>query len=79
MKFVELLKKILTPFKILGKFISFIINFILLAIVYFIGIGLTSIIAKSIFKKHFLDIKGNNNWISIKNESKKIEDHERMY
>ena len=36
--------------------ISTVINFLLLSIVYFIGIGLTSITAK-IFGKHFLDTK----------------------
>ena len=36
--------------------ISTVINFLLLSIVYFIGIGLTSITAK-LFSKHFLDTK----------------------
>jgi len=73
------LKILILPFRMIGKIFSMIINFILLSIVYFIGIGLTSIIAKSIFKKHFLDIKGSNNWINIENKSKKLEDYERMY
>ena len=72
-------KILILPFRIIQKIFSIIINFILLSIVYFIGIGLTSIIIKSIFKKHFLNIEGNNNWISIKNETKKLDDYERMY
>ena len=39
-----------------GENISIIINSILLTIVYFIGIGITSIFAK-IFNKHFLNLK----------------------
>jgi len=39
-----------------GNGITNIINFILLSIVYFIGVALTSIIAK-ILGKHFMDIK----------------------
>ncbi len=39
-----------------GQNISLIVNSTLLAIVYIIGVGLTSIFAK-IFGKHFLDLK----------------------
>ena len=38
-----------------GNGITKIINFILLFLVYFIGVALTSIIAK-LFKKHFLNL-----------------------
>ena len=50
------MKFIINLFKSIGKIIVIIINSILLTIVYFIGVGLTSIIAK-IFKKNFLDLK----------------------
>ncbi len=46
-------------FKQFGNFITNITNFILLFFVYFIGVGLTSIVAK-ISKKHFLDLKKEN-------------------
>jgi hypothetical protein len=44
--------------KIFADKISTIINTVLLSIVYFLGIGLTSIFAK-ICKKSFLDLKTN--------------------
>ena len=54
-------KKVLEP---VGKVMSTIVNFALLAIVYFIGIGLVSM-AMKLFGKHFLDVKKQNkpsNW-----------------
>ena len=39
-----------------GESISALINLVLLSLVYLIGVGITSIIAK-ISKKHFLDLK----------------------
>lgn len=46
--------------KIFGKNIATIINSILLSIVYFLGVGLTSIFAK-IFNKELLDLKLKSN------------------
>lgn len=45
--------------KYFGETISIIINSILLFFVYFIGVGIPSILAK-IFRKKFLDIKVKN-------------------
>ena len=47
-------------FREFGNVIINIINFVLLFFVYFIGVGLTSIIAK-ITGKHFLKLKSKNN------------------
>jgi len=52
----EFLKGLKKGFENFGKNIAIIINSILLAIVYIIGVGITSIIAK-IFGKHFMDMK----------------------
>ena len=53
--------------------ISTIINFLLLSIVYLIGVGLTSITAK-IFGKHFLDTKKKKDsyWHNLKLKNKDI-------
>jgi len=75
------LKKILKPLEFLGKIISSIINFILLSIVYFLGIGLTSIIAK-IFNKKFLDLKKENKktyWEEKEMSDKEFQDYFRQF
>ena len=51
-----LLEKILIPFKIFHKSITFVTNLVLLSFVYFLGIGPTSLIGK-IMKKPFLKLK----------------------
>ncbi|MEK6860323.1 MAG: hypothetical protein AABX54_05920 [Nanoarchaeota archaeon] len=57
-KILEFLSGLKEGQKIFGKNIATIINSILLSIVYFIGVGLTSIFAK-LFKKRFLDLEMN--------------------
>ncbi len=57
------------------------VNFILLVPVYFVGIGLTSIIAK-IFGKHFLDNKFKSQdsyWIERKISKEPIENYYRQF
>lgn len=73
-------KKILKPFEILSKIVSSIVNFILLSFVYFIGVGLTSLIAK-ISNKKFLDLKKENkdSYWEDKEVSNKFEDHFRQF
>ena len=53
-------KDILSGQKIFGEDIVIMINFILLSIVYFFGVGLVSIFAKLI-GKNFLELKKNIN------------------
>ena len=75
------LKKILKPLEFLGKIISSMVNFILLSIVYFLGIGLTSIIAK-IFNKKFLDLKKENKktyWEEKEMSDKEFQDYFRQF
>ena len=55
------IKSVLEP---ITRAINVVVNFILLALVYFIGIASVSIIMK-LFGKHFLDLKKQNrksNW-----------------
>jgi len=57
------------------------INFVLLFFVYFIGVGITSIIAK-IFGKHFLDLKFKDKksyWVKRKLESRAIERYYKQF
>lgn len=57
-----------------------IINFLLLSIVYLVGVGLTSISAK-IFGKHFLDIKKKRGlyWSDLNLKRKPIEKYYRQF
>lgn len=63
-------------------FVNKITNCILLSVVYFFGVGLTSIIAK-IFRKDFLKIKKSKNtktyWISLDLKKKPIEEYYRQF
>jgi len=65
----------------ISKLISGIVNFILLSIVYFIGVGLVSISAK-IFRKHFLELKRQNkssNWDEHKVTKQPLEKYYRTF
>jgi len=65
----------------ISKLISGIVNFILLSIVYFIGVGLVSISAK-IFRKHFLELKRQNkssNWHEHKVTKQPLEKYYRTF
>jgi hypothetical protein len=62
-----------------GENINSIITFVLLSFVYFIGVGLTSIVAK-ISGKHFLDMKAKKTyWISLNPKKKPIEAYYRQF
>ncbi len=73
------LKEGMTDF---GNTISTIINSILLLIVYIIGVGITSIIAKNI-GKHFLDMKLSKTkksyWEDINLTKKSIDNYYRQF
>jgi len=71
-------KKVMEP---ISKVMSGIVNFILLLLVYIIGIGLVSIFAK-IFRKHFLQLKKqskNSNWDEHKVEKQPLEKYYRTF
>jgi len=64
-----------------GYNIALIINTILLAIVYIIGVGLTFIFAK-IFRKHFLETKLSKKdtyWHDLNLKKKPIEEYYRQF
>jgi len=65
-----------------GQTISIIINSGLLLIVYFIGIGFTSIIAK-LFHKHFLDTDLSKNeksyWTDLNLKKKSIKEYYKQF
>lgn len=65
-----------------GFNIALIINTVLLTLVYIIGIGFTSVIAK-IFKKHFLELKVSKNkesyWQDLNLKKKPIEEYYRQF
>ncbi len=68
-------------FKEFGDIITNIINFFLLSIVYFIGVGFTSLFAK-IFNKSFLDIKKikkDSYWKDLNLKKKPIEDYYKQF
>ncbi len=58
-----------------------IVNFVLLFFVYFIGIGMTSVIAK-LFGKHFIDLnqkKKNSTWIVRHLKKQPIKNYYRQF
>lgn len=77
-KIFNVIKSILEP---VAKAISSIVNFVLLAIVYFIGIGPVSISMK-LFQRHFLELKKQNkksNWHEHKVTKESIEKYYRTF
>lgn len=65
-----------------GEDIQSVINFIMLTLVYFFGVGITSIFAK-IFNKHFLDLKvlkkEKTYWKNYDKRDKKMEEYYRQF
>lgn len=64
-----------------GHIIADLINTLLLLPVYFIGVGITSLIAK-LFKKHFLDIspsKKDTYWKDLDIKKRPIEKYYRQF
>ena len=60
--------------------ISTIINFLLLSIVYLIGVGLNSIVAK-LFSKHFLNMKKKKDsyWLDLNLKKKPNDEYYRQF
>mgnify|MGYP001579666641 CR=1 FL=1 len=74
----DFIKGVLEPF---ARAISSIVNFILLSIVYFIGIGPVSVLMK-LFGKHFLELKKHNrksNWDDHKVTKQPLEQYYRTF
>ena len=77
---IEFLKDIKAGTKIFGDDIASIVNFILLTIVYFFGVGLTSLVAK-ISGKHFLELKTKKSsyWSKLNLSKGKKEEYYRQF
>jgi large-conductance mechanosensitive channel len=72
------IKTVLEP---ITKIISNIVNFVLLALVYFIAIGIVSVSMK-LFGKHFLELKKQNkksNWHEHKVTKDPLEKYYRTF
>jgi len=65
-----------------GETISIIINTLLLTVVYFLGVGLTSVFSKLVGKR-FLDMKidkkKNSYWEELNLEKKEMEEYYRQF
>jgi len=74
-------KKFYRGFKRFGKAVSKVINFVLLTVVYFIGVGFTSLLAKAFRKKFLLLEKPESDtyWIDNKITKKKLTDYYRSF
>ena len=73
------LKSYARGFQTFGLHVSTVVNFVLLLIVYFVGIGLTSLFGKAARKK-FLDLNPESKtyWTELK-LSYKEEDYKKMF
>lgn len=66
-------------FRDFSHLITNIVNFILLSIVYFIGVGIVSLTAKLV-GKHFIDLKNSgSSWVQRKLKKRPIEEYHRMF
>jgi len=78
------IKKIFDEFmegsKMFGELISSIINLVLLSFVYFVGVGLTSIVAR-ISGKRFIDNKSSNKsyWKELNLTTRPFEEYYRQF
>ena len=72
-------KNIKDGFSIIPHFITNAINFVLLFFVYFMGVGVVSMVSK-LLGNHYLDLKKNgSSWIVRKLKKKPIEDYYRSF
>lgn len=73
-------KKLKQGFLFIGETVQKVINFILLFLVYFIGVGITSLIGK-LSRKSFLFIFGDKNsyWDVNKIRKESMEESKRLF
>lgn len=81
-RFKEFIKGFKEGQKKCGGKITIIINSVLLSVVYFIGVGVTSLAAK-MFGKHFLDLNTDENketyWEELNLTKKPLEEYYRQF
>jgi hypothetical protein len=77
---MNIFKIIFNGLKWISNILTLIINFILLSIVYFIGVGITSLIAK-LFGKIFIKTKNKKSsyWIDLKLKTKNEDSYYRQF
>ena len=76
---MDAIKKAWHGFRKFGLFMASVVNFVLLLIVYIIGVGLTALIGK-LFRKSFLDLKKNKpEWIIKKEQPLTIAEYQRPF
>jgi len=78
---IGILKIIHRGLRVFGGFVSNVVNYILLSIVYALGIGPISIILK-IFGKQFLVLKSKNRdsyWVDRNVSKQSVEDYYKMF
>ena len=77
----EILKEFKEGFMEFGSCVTIVVNVILLSFVYFVGVGITSIIAK-LLKRNFLDIKKVNTktyWSELNLKKQNIEKYYKQF
>jgi len=76
------LKGVKRGFSEYGLFITGIVNYVLLSLVYFLGVGLTAVLAKA-SGKHFMKLKRNPKastyWVSGRIEKQNAEEYYRQF
>jgi len=78
-KLIIFLKGLRQGFRNFSHLLTDVVNFVLLLIVYLIGIGIVSIISK-LFGKRYLDLKSNgSSWVVRKLKKKPIEEYYRLF
>ena len=69
-------------FTFFGECITTLVNSILLAIVYLIGVGLTSLVSR-LFRKSFIDLglkpKSESYWIDASQKKRALDDNYRQF
>jgi hypothetical protein len=74
------LKGVRSGFKKFGHRVNSVVNTVVLIPVYFLGVGLTSVIGK-IAKKKFMDLdpKGESYWVEVKENEHDLEYYRRSF
>jgi len=78
---MSFLKGFLAGMRGFGRSISMVINVILLSVVYFLGVGMTSLVAK-LTGKRFLDLREfrkESYWLDLETKKKSINDYYKQF
>ncbi len=82
MNFKQILKEFRKGMELFAKSIAVFVNSVLLSVVYFLGVGITTVLAK-LFKKKFLktklDKESDTYWQDFDLKKKKIGEYYRQF